>query len=83
MFTLIGLIITIAVGILSGWIAGQIMKSSGSWLYNLGLGVAGSFVGGFIASILGIYTTDLSIGGIAISVAGACLCIWAYRKFVK
>jgi len=83
MFTLIGLAITVGIGILSGWLAGQIMKSEGSWLHNLILGVVGSFVGGFIAGLLGIYTTSFSIGGIAISVAGACLCIWIYRKYIK
>jgi len=82
-FNIGSLAIQIVIGIVSGWIAGEIMGARGSWIHNLVLGVIGSFVGGFIASFLGIYTKTVSIGGIAVSVAGACLVLWLYRRFAK
>ena len=72
-------------GALVGWIAGLIMKSDNSLLRNIILGIIGSIVGGFIASILGFgeFGADFSFNltNIIISVAGACLLIFLSRVF--
>lgn len=73
------IIVTILVGALIGWIAGMIMKSKGGFWLNALIGIVGSFVGMFIASLVGISADAISIGGIAISVAGACLVIFLVR----
>ena len=79
---LINIIITILIGALVGWLAGLIMKTNhGFWLRVL-LGVVGSAVGRLIAGLLGIHAETVSIGGILISVAGACLGDWLMRKLV-
>lgn len=79
---LINIIITILIGALVGWLAGLIMKTDhGFWLRVL-LGVVGSAVGRLIAGLLGIHAETVSIGGILISVAGACLVVWLMRKLV-
>lgn len=79
---LINIIITILIGALVGWLAGLIMKTDhGFWLRVL-LGVVGSAVGRLIAGLLGIHAETVSIGGIFISVAGACLVVWLMRKLV-
>lgn len=76
------IIITILVGALVGWLAGLIMKSEhGFWMRVL-LGVVGSAVGRLIAGLIGIHADTVSIGGILISVAGACLVVWLMRKLV-
>lgn len=77
------IIITILLGALAGWLAGLIMKvrGSGFWLCCI-LGVAGSSVGRMFASVLGISARQVSVGGIAISVAGACIVVWAVRKIM-
>ena len=36
-----------------------------------------------LAALIGIHANKISIGGILISVAGACLVIWAVRKLKK
>lgn len=42
-------------GLVAGWLAGQIMKGRGLGLWiNLLMGVAGSFIGGFLFNFLGI-----------------------------
>ena len=74
------IIVSVIIGALSGWIAGKIMKVKGSFVFNAILGIIGSVVGGLLAGLIGIGAAKVSIGGILISVAGACLVIWAYRK---
>ena len=76
------IIITILIGALVGWLAGLIMKSEhGFWMRVL-LGIVGSAVGRLIAGLIGIHAETVSIGGILISVAGACLVVWLMRKLI-
>jgi len=73
------IIVTIIIGALSGWIAGKIMKSEGSLLRNIIIGLFGGILGGFLGKLIGIGANGL-IGGIIISVAGSCLLIWLVKK---
>lgn len=78
------IIVTILVGALSGWLAGMLMKTRGKgFIFNCILGIVGSFVGTFVAGLLGISAATVSVGGVLISVAGACLVVWLVRKIVK
>ena len=50
-------------------------------MLNVILGLVGGLVGGFLGSLIGI-------GGgwvmsIILSIAGSCLVVWLYRKFIK
>lgn len=74
------LITTILIGALSGYIAGLIMKVKGGFWFNCVLGIVGSFIGIFLAGLIGISTSRVSIGGVLLSVVGACLLIWLVRK---
>lgn len=76
------IIVTVLIGALSGWIAGQIMKVKGGFIFNAILGIVGSFVGGLLAGLIGIGAAKVSIGGIILSVAGACVVIWLVRKIM-
>ena len=71
-------------GAVVGWIAGIIMSSSNSLLWNIILGIVGSFVGGFIASLFGVGSFgpnfSFNIYNIIISIAGACLVIFLARN---
>ena len=74
------IIITILIGALVGWLAGLIMKTNhGFWLRVL-LGIVGSAVGRLLAGLIGLSAKPVSIAGIIISVAGACLVVWLLRK---
>lgn len=77
------LLIKIIMYAVFGMIAGYIMKSKGGFLRNLIMGLIGSVVGGFLASLLPIDGAGNWIVSGAISVAGACLVIWLGRKFLK
>ena len=77
---LINIIIWLLLGALAGWIASKIMGSKGGLFRNVILGIIGSIVGGFLAGLIGI---SVSLGGILISVAGACLIIFVARRLAK
>ena len=66
--SLIGFLI---IGLLAGWIAGEIMKGKGFGLVgNLIVGVIGAFLGGFLFQQLGIVAGGL-IGSLITAVVGA------------
>lgn len=77
---ILSIIITILVGALIGWLAGLIMKINfGFWL-NCLIGIIGSFIGYAIAEGCGIYAGGgLSVPGILISIAGACLLLFIIK----
>jgi uncharacterized membrane protein YeaQ/YmgE (transglycosylase-associated protein family) len=74
------IIVTLAIGALSGWIASAIMGSRSGLGRDMLLGLIGSVVGGLVAGFFGIYAGSW-IGSIVISVAGACLMIFIARIF--
>ena len=76
---IINILLLLLFGALIGWLAGLIMKSKNSLIVNIILGIVGSILGGFIASLLGVgnFTGDFSFNilNILIAVGGACLLI--------
>ena len=65
--TLTSILILLAVGLVAGWLAGIIWKGgSFGLLWNIIIGVAGSFLGGWLFRLLGI-----SYGGIIGSIVAA------------
>jgi uncharacterized membrane protein YeaQ/YmgE (transglycosylase-associated protein family) len=77
-----GIIATLIVGAISGWLASQIMKKRGGLLYYIVIGIVGSFVGSFIFNLLGWAASGL-VGSIAASVAGACVLLFVIGKLFK
>lgn len=81
MFHLLG---TMIIGLVVGALAKMIMpgKDPGGILVTMLLGVAGSFVGGWIGRSLGFYYRGES-AGFLMSLAGALLLLWIYRAIRK
>ena len=73
-----GLIMTIVLGALAGWIAEKVMKFDTGLLMNIVLGVAGAILGNLILRALGLSFGGL-IGQLIVAVAGACVLIYVYR----
>lgn len=64
------------IGLIAGWLAGQIMKGRGFGLIgNLIVGVIGAIIGGFLFDLLQIATVGL-IGSLIAAVIGAIVLIW-------
>jgi uncharacterized membrane protein YeaQ/YmgE (transglycosylase-associated protein family) len=77
---MIGLIWSIVIGILAGFLAGKIMRGRGyGVLIDLFLGILGSVLGGFIFGLLGLYAGGL-IGRLVVATAGAVFLIWIARQ---
>lgn len=72
------MLVTIIMGALIGWAASKLMRTKSGMFLNVILGIAGSAVGNFLASCIGISATN-SIGGLLIGVAGACVVILGVR----
>ena len=81
MFTLIGWIFF---GVMVGVIARFLMpgKDPGGFFVTMGLGIAGSFVGGLLARAVGYYGPNQGAGWL-LSIGGAILLLWLYRRFAN
>ena len=76
------LIWVVVIGILAGWLAGQITKGKGFGLFgDLIVGVIGSLLGSFVFGLLGIYASSL-VGRLILAVIGAILLLYSIR-FVR
>ena len=75
------IIVTLVVGLIVGAIAKFLMPGNdpGGWIMTILLGIAGSFVGTFIAGALGMAGPAGWIG----SVLGAMLLLFVYRLVKK
>ncbi|MFR0677839.1 GlsB/YeaQ/YmgE family stress response membrane protein [Dysgonomonas sp.] len=79
----LGILWTIIIGIAAGAIAGLIMKGRGfGTIINLIVGLVGSFLGGWIYTLLGI-TTGGILGVLLMSVIGAIVLLWIISLFKK
>jgi len=79
---LIGLVLAAVVGLVIGVVAKLLMpgRDPGGWFVTILLGIAGSWIGGFIISLLGL---SGAVPGLVAAVAGAMILLAAYRVFKK
>jgi uncharacterized membrane protein YeaQ/YmgE (transglycosylase-associated protein family) len=76
------MIVTILVGVIAGFLAGQITRGSGyGLLMDMLLGIAGSIVGRFVFGLIGIHASGI-IGSVLLALIGAEILIWLGR-FLK
>ena len=76
------MIVTILVGLIAGFLAGQITRGSGyGLLMDMLLGIAGGIVGRFLFGLVGIHASGI-IGSILLALVGAEILIWLGR-FLK
>jgi len=73
----------VLIGAVAGWLAGKVMKGKGfGFLGNLGIGILGALVGGFLFGILGIHTSR-PLGQLVMSFVGAIVLLWIVGKAKK
>lgn len=81
-----GILSWIILGLIVGVIAKVIMpgKDPGGFIITIILGIAGAFIGGFIASRIGFGTvTGFDIRSLLIAVGGSVLLLIVYRMVKK
>lgn len=73
------IILGLIVGILAKWFMPG--KDGGGFFMTVILGIAGALVGGYISAFFGLGTvTGFNIGSLVISILGAMLLLFIYRK---
>lgn len=77
-----GVLTWIVLGLLVGALAKWIMPGPdpGGLFLTMVLGIAGAFVGGFLASAIGLGSiTGFNLGSLAVATVGAVLLLWLHR----
>ncbi|AMN39071.1 GlsB/YeaQ/YmgE family stress response membrane protein [Rhodoplanes sp. Z2-YC6860] len=71
------LLIVLLVGVIAGWLAGQIMRGTGFGLIgDLIIGIIGAFIGGWLLPQLGIHLGAGIVGEIVNATIGAMLLLF-------
>ena len=76
-----GFLAWIVVGLIAGWLAGQVMKGGGYGIVmDIILGIVGGFLGGWIFSLLGIWQGGGLIGSIIVTLIDAWRLVRSMRR---
>ncbi len=68
------------IGVVAGWLAGQLMKGGGYGLIgDLVIGVVGAVLGGWLFGVLGISAGGSIIGNLVTAVIGAVVLLFVVR----
>jgi uncharacterized membrane protein YeaQ/YmgE (transglycosylase-associated protein family) len=78
-----GLIWTVLIGLIAGWLAGRVMKGRGYGVpMDILLGIIGGVIGRFVFALLGLGASNL-VGSIIVSFVGAVILIWLVRQLKR
>jgi len=70
----------ILIGLLAGWLAGQVMKGGGYGVIgDIIVGILGALLGGWLFGVLGIGAGGGLIGSLIVAFIGACILIFLLR----
>lgn len=78
-----GLIFTLIIGAVAGWLAGTIMKGKGfGVLGNIIVGIVGAMLGGFLFGLLGVSAGGM-VGSLVTATVGAIVLLWLVSLIKK
>lgn len=79
----VGWIGTLLIGALAGWIAERVMKEEHGLIKNIIIGVIGSYIGAFLANLLGIRMGEIFQGwfwgNLIVAAVGAIVLLYVLR----
>ena len=79
-----GFVAWIVVGLIAGWLAGQVMKGGGyGVVVDIILGIVGGILGGWVFGLLGIGAGGGLIGSIIVAFIGAVILVGLTRLLRK
>ena len=67
------------IGFLAGYVAEKAMNREHGLLTNILVGIAGSFVGGTLAGVLGLNYQGFA-GNLVVAIAGALILLWIFGR---
>ena len=78
-----GIISWIIVGGIAGWLAGLIVKGSGSGIFlNIVIGIVGAFIGGILMNLIGdVGITGFNIWSLLVALVGAIVLLLVVSLF--
>lgn len=69
----------LVIGFIAGWVAERTMNRDHGFLTNILVGIAGSFVGGTLAGLLGIQFYGF-LGNLIVAIVGAIIILWLFGR---
>jgi uncharacterized membrane protein YeaQ/YmgE (transglycosylase-associated protein family) len=69
----------LVIGFLAGWVAERTMNRDHGFITNILVGIAGSFVGGALADLIGFQYYGF-FGNLIVSIAGAIIILWLFGR---
>ena len=69
----------LVIGFIAGYVAERTMNRDHGFLTNMLVGIAGSFVGGTLAGLLGINYYGF-LGNLVVAIAGAIAILWLFGR---
>ncbi|MCR4266286.1 GlsB/YeaQ/YmgE family stress response membrane protein [Nitratireductor sp. ZSWI3] len=69
----------LVIGFLAGYVAEKTMNREHGFLTNILVGIAGSFVGGTLAGLVGISFYGF-LGNLVVAILGAILILWIFGR---
>jgi uncharacterized membrane protein YeaQ/YmgE (transglycosylase-associated protein family) len=80
----VGFLAWIIVGLIAGWLAGQVMKGGGyGTVADIILGLLGGVLGGWVFGLLGFASSGGMIGSIIVAFVGAVILVSITRALKK
>ena len=78
------LLIMLLVGLVAGWLAGQLVKGAGSGLIaDVAIGIVGAFIGTWLLPQLGVHIGSGVISAIIVATIGAVILLLIVGLFTK
>lgn len=75
-----GLLIYLAIGAVSGWLAGKLMRGGGSGLLgDRVIGIVGAVVGGYLFGLVGLNAGSGLVGSTVTATVGAMVLLYLIR----
>jgi uncharacterized membrane protein YeaQ/YmgE (transglycosylase-associated protein family) len=77
-----GILVFIIVGAIAGFVASKVLSGKGmGLLWDIVVGILGAFLGGWLASLVGlpVATGTFTVGGILAALVGAIILLFAFR----
>ena len=79
----VGFFGTLLIGAIAGWIAEKVTSSNHGLIMNIIVGIAGAYLGGFLANLMGLKLGEIFsgwfLGNLIVSAVGAIILLWIFR----